>query len=162
MPDISENKPAHPREAAKTNMPSVVGFLFDDPVTSVVLIEKKRPEWQKGLLNGPGGKIKNGETPETAMAREFFEETNLWIPPGMWREFARMTCDNSDIETICFTAKLAVATYLRDMVRNGTDEKVIVLPVHCITVGLPTIPSVQWLVPLALDTNKTAHIIRTC
>ncbi len=35
----------------------VVGFMFTEDEKQVVLIEKKRPEWQAGKLNGVGGKI---------------------------------------------------------------------------------------------------------
>lgn len=44
---------------------------------SVLLIEKAKPEWQKGLLNLPGGSIEEGETPEMAAARELFEEADI-------------------------------------------------------------------------------------
>ena len=40
----------------------VLGFLFRDNCTSVVLIRKDKPRWQAGLLNGVGGKINDGET----------------------------------------------------------------------------------------------------
>lgn len=33
----------------------VVGFMFNDRGSSVVLITKNRPSIQAGLLNGPGG-----------------------------------------------------------------------------------------------------------
>jgi len=36
----------------------VLGFLMDN--YRVVLIEKQRPAWQKGLLNGVGGHINHG------------------------------------------------------------------------------------------------------
>lgn len=42
---------------------------------STILIRKNRPEWQRGLLNLPGGKIEKGETPEAAAIRELKEET---------------------------------------------------------------------------------------
>lgn len=51
----------------------VVGFFFARG--EVLLILKNRPEWQKGKLNGVGGKIEDGETPAQAMVREFKEET---------------------------------------------------------------------------------------
>ena len=57
----------------------VVGFLFNPDMTEVVLIKKNRPDWQKGLLNGVGGKIESGEDPITAMIREFKEETGVEI-----------------------------------------------------------------------------------
>lgn len=53
----------------------VVGFAFDDKLLNVALIKKKKPEWQKGYLNGVGGKVKDGEGYHEAMTREFEEET---------------------------------------------------------------------------------------
>lgn len=55
----------------------VCGFYFNRQKTHVVLIWKEKPAWQKGKLNGIGGKIEEGETPADAMAREFEEETGL-------------------------------------------------------------------------------------
>lgn len=158
-PLVPKNEPAHTREATKTELPSVVGFLFDDPITSVVLIRKNRPEHLKGMLNGPGGKIENGETPDIAMAREFHEETGLWIPPLAWREFARITYEDTDREVICFESKVGVRTALKDLIRTITDEAVYVRSPFAL-LALPVVPSLHWLIPLALDTNKTAHIIR--
>lgn len=60
----------------------VLGFAFNELRSEVLLILKLRPEWQKGFLNGIGGKIEEDETPIEAMNRECFEETGLnlhWI-----------------------------------------------------------------------------------
>jgi 8-oxo-dGTP pyrophosphatase MutT (NUDIX family) len=43
----------------------------------LVLIEKNKPDWQKGKLNLPGGKVEENESPMTAAVRELKEETNL-------------------------------------------------------------------------------------
>lgn len=61
-----------------------VGFVFDFTTQNVLLLEKTKPEWQKGFLNGVGGKIENGETPINAMSREFAEETGVdyFLPWG--------------------------------------------------------------------------------
>lgn len=53
----------------------VVGFLFSEDESRVLLVLKNRPAWQEGKLNGVGGKIEAGETPLQAMEREFKEET---------------------------------------------------------------------------------------
>lgn len=45
--------------------------------TKVLLIQKDRPDWQKGKLNLPGGKIEAGETPKQTAVREIKEETGL-------------------------------------------------------------------------------------
>ncbi len=52
-------------------------FLFSEDRRRVVLINKKRPEWQAGLQNGIGGKVLEGEIYLQAMIREFKEETGF-------------------------------------------------------------------------------------
>lgn len=43
----------------------------------VLLLRKDTPSWQKGKLNGIGGKVEQGESIHTATVREFQEETGL-------------------------------------------------------------------------------------
>ncbi len=68
----------------------VVGFLFADIRHSpwVLLLRKKRPAWQLGRLNGPGGKVEVGETFKEAMFREFVEEVEYPVMLDDWRQFA--------------------------------------------------------------------------
>ncbi len=66
----------------------VVGFVFNNTRASVVLIEKKYPVWQVGSLNGPGGKIEEGESPQDAMRREFCEEAGVDVHQEKWELFA--------------------------------------------------------------------------
>jgi hypothetical protein len=63
----------------------VAGFLFRENKTQVALIEKQRPAWQKGKLNGIGGRVEIDETPREAMKREFKEEAGADI--SQWRAF---------------------------------------------------------------------------
>lgn len=56
----------------------VLGFLFNNDYSKVVLIKKNRPSWMSGKLNGVGGKVENYDnTIFDAMSREFFEETGV-------------------------------------------------------------------------------------
>ena len=63
----------------------VLGFAFDNN-GRVLLIRKKKPKWQEGLLNGIGGHVEPNELPLAAMNRECFEETGLslgWVQKGV-------------------------------------------------------------------------------
>lgn len=126
----------------------VVGFLFSGNLRRVVLIEKKRPEWQKGLLNGVGGKIELGETPRDAMRREFREETGVDIEE--WREFCEL---RFKLGTVYFFA----AVYNAD-IKSVTDEKVDWYHTWEIP-NLPTIPNSRWLVPMAIDKDAVYAVV---
>ena len=58
-------------------MKYVVTFLFTLDLNSVWLIEKQKPKWQIGCLNGIGGKIKEEELPRDAAVRELKEEAGI-------------------------------------------------------------------------------------
>lgn len=58
----------------------VLGFLFNDDGDRVVLIQKapdRGPAAVRGRMNGVGGHVKDGETPEQAMTREGLEEAGV-------------------------------------------------------------------------------------
>ena len=66
----------------------VAGFAFKNNFKEVLLLHKKRPEWQAGSFNGVGGKIKIGEeTSIQAMTREFEEEVGVFVPYPLWTHF---------------------------------------------------------------------------
>ena len=56
----------------------VVSFLFTPDFKNVWMIEKQKPEWQKGCLNGIGGKVENEETYKEAAIRELTEESGIF------------------------------------------------------------------------------------
>lgn len=61
-----------------------IGALFTPDFRRVLLIQKSRPEWQKGKLNLPGGHIEDDEDGPLCVAREFEEEAGVWILPEEW------------------------------------------------------------------------------
>lgn len=84
----------------------VCGFMMSYDLMQFLLIRKTHPEWQKGKLNGIGGKIEKKhhvisnpdnpdpdagywlmETPFEAMVREFHEETGITIARERWHCF---------------------------------------------------------------------------
>lgn len=126
----------------------VLGFAFRDNCTSVVLIRKQKPKWQAGLLNGIGGKVEAGESPEQAMSREFKEECGVDVHPSHWRHYARMSGEQFAVD--CFTLRdsdvweKAASQESEQVEKIHPDE---LDPEQCIS-NLP------WLIELAVDENE--------
>jgi 8-oxo-dGTP diphosphatase len=119
----------------------VCGFLFSPDRSRVLLIRKRRPAWQKGQLNGVGGKIEPGESPARAMRREFSEEAGVDIEA--WREVMVLT--GPDWRGHFFRAFGDII----DAARTLTDEHVEIHPVAALPVSV--IPNLRWIIPLLLD-----------
>jgi 8-oxo-dGTP diphosphatase len=120
----------------------VVGFLFTLDCKKVVLIKKNKPEWQKGYLNGIGGKVEEGETSLKAIQREFHEEAGVFIK--VWKKF--LVLNTTNCKVYFFYARAEIA----GEVMSKTDEKVQLYRVSKLN-KLKTIPNLQWLIPMCLD-----------
>ena len=133
-------------------MEYVAGFLFSPSMNSVVLIQKNKPEWQAGKLNGVGGKVEAGETPEQAMTREFEEEAGAHVEG--WRLIRTERFNNGAVvHFMATTATWSEWTAVRSM----TTESVVKVPVgpagyplpHDVT-RLPTLMyNLPYLIPMA-------------
>jgi 8-oxo-dGTP diphosphatase len=132
----------------------VAGFLFDSTALRVALIEKQRPKWQKGKLNGIGGHIEAGETPEQAMRREFREETGVDVRE--WYHFATLK-GRSDSTWVVhfFCAHDTVDLLLVQQAEPVTDERVTIFPVKTLNYE-KTIPNLRWLIPMAISMKHEA------
>lgn len=126
----------------------VVGFLFDPEFQVVALIEKKRPDWQAGRLNGIGGHIEKGETAVEAMEREFQEETGHLVHGWKWHAYCQMeqrpTADSPGALVQVFMA-VGDLTELE----SPTDERVMLFRVESLPPNV--LVNLRWLIPLALD-----------
>lgn len=119
----------------------VLGFAFNR--NSVALIRKNRPAWQKGLYNGIGGHIEEGETPLRAMIREFKEETGIKFNP--WLKFCVMEFPEATV--YCFTTKVPFLNNAKSL----TDEAVQITRMEDIfNSRIPMIDNIPWLVAMAL------------
>ena len=117
------------------------GFLFGPDRRQCALIRKDHPEWQAGLLNGIGGKLKPLEPPPAAMVRKFEEEAGL---TGVeFEEFARL--HGGDYRVHFFRGFDQAVVNVKTM----TSEEVYfyALPI----VRRDIVPNLRWLIPLALD-----------
>ena len=126
----------------------VLGFLFSKDKSQVALIRKLKPDWQKGKLNGIGGKIEENETPIQAMVREFQEEAGVEIK--QWFEFCQMEFRNGMVYVFMQYGELS-------KLKSMEEEKVEIVKV-CEIPLLKTIPNLDWLIPLAIDNYPIVEI----
>lgn len=94
----------------------VLGFAFTDD-GRVLLIEKKRPEWQAGRLNGVGGRVETTESSCQAMVREFQEETGVETGEGDWHFRGRMYARDWSVFVFSMTSEKVKAA------KTKTDER---------------------------------------
>lgn len=123
-----------------------LGFAFKETFRGlrVVLIKKTKPEWQRGKINGVGGKIESGECCNVAMAREFEEETGCKTFATDWKWFTVMRfIDGTEVH--CFAAKLAS----HQDVTTTTEEEISLVDLRDIHRDSRAIPNLLWLIPMA-------------
>lgn len=120
----------------------VVGFAFNRDLDTLVLIEKQNPTWQRGLLNGVGGKMESQEHSLNAMVREFQEETGVQTSTAQWFPFGSLTGPSYSV---------FLFVMYDDIVRQchtTTSEQIVF--VHPRNLPLNVVPNLKWLVPAAL------------
>lgn len=133
----------------------VVGFLFNEDLSRVALIRKARPDWQRGRLNGIGGKVEIFETPATAMRREFREETGLDVEH--WHERAVLRDLKHDGQIHFFVASGPTFDLFRLKNPDQTEPVVVCQADH-----LPedVLPNLRWLIPLVVDRDVEIAEVR--
>jgi 8-oxo-dGTP diphosphatase len=134
----------------------VLGYAFDSKLQHVILIRKNKPEWQKGKLNGVGGKIeKDDASPVHAMIREFKEETGASSTTTDWKFFLQMNIGGNEGQpdvkksTIYVFYAILPATVLND-VQSMEAEQVGLYKINRIWTQ-KTVANLQWLIPMVLD-----------
>lgn len=126
----------------------VAGFLICRTTHSVALVKKRKPEWQRGKLNGVGGKIEPGEAPYNAMVREFREEAGIEVLT--WEPFVRLVGRDWTVTFFrAFTDNWA-DPYLTSHVRTVEKEEVVVIGIDRVT-PKNALPNLSWLIPMALS-----------
>lgn len=142
----------------------VAGFCFDYELQKVLLIQKMRPTWQIGKLNGIGGKIEPNETPLNAMAREFSEKTGL--PKLAWNAFCilegvqwRVHFFYAISDCLYNAAKVTDETPVICQVRHIHAEQILI---NSGFVETEVIPNLKWLIPMAINSAKAADSMLNC
>lgn len=119
----------------------MAGFLFSDDRERVVLVEKINPEWQRGRLNGVGGKIEASDaSPVAAIVREFEEEAGLSVQK--WEKFCEVRRRG---DLTYFFRSFAEGPV--EHVSGREAEEISAYPVSEV-VRLNTMPNLRWLMAL--------------
>lgn len=136
----------------------VAGFLFRAAGSEVALIRKTKPDWQRGKLNGIGGKVEPRESTVDAMLREFREETGY--TETRWTKFCTLSVPQASI------------TFFKSLYGNVADLKTTpdehVSWFHVDTILNPprvssveVLPNLRWLIPMALCESEPFGLIHS-
>ncbi len=124
----------------------VCGFAFNKSESKVVLIRKEKPKFQKGKLNGVGGKIEHQESTLDAMVREFREETGVHTITSNWREVAVVYGENYELHYLaCW-----LWDYKLDEVTQTEEEEPIIINTDDLN-NYEIMPNLRWTIPLCRD-----------
>lgn len=122
----------------------VLGFMFSDLFEQegeLALIRKNKPAWQRGKLNGIGGKVEENELYLDAMRREFKEETGFdqdeWTPCG--------TMKGKDWEVEVFACFGMISE-----LKTTTDEEVVTFELSEVHLSEEVIDNLKFLIPMCL------------
>lgn len=130
----------------------VLGFAFSLDRKLVVLIQKNRPEWQAGKINGIGGKLELNEDPDVAMAREFKEETGVSTNPNDWLGFGRMTFVKDVLGGVAIVHCFSLFSDCIYDCKTMETEVVMLLPLDGPgTIEYPLMENVPMLIEMALN-----------
>ena len=120
------------------------GFMFDSH-GKVLLVQKARPKWQIGRLNGIGGKNETFDSPMACMIREWKEETQN--DHADWTHVCSLSFPEARVDFF----KAIVDVLPRFPQENDTGESLLVVEANSLPDSV--IPNLKWLIPLCLDPN---------
>ena len=124
----------------------VCGFAFNKSESKVILIRKEKPEFQKGKLNGVGGKIKHQEGTVEAMIREFKEEVGVDTFKENWQEVLVIHGDTHELHYL--TARLW-DNNLKEVTQMEIEEPIIINTDSLNNYEI--MPDLKWVIPLCRE-----------
>lgn len=109
----------------------------------VLLIEKAKPEWQKGQWNFPGGAVEEGETPVQAATRELGEEAGVQTLRA--RKVAQIVGGETNLIHI-----VECLVSVDQQIVQLTNERLAWFSVNDINHRADVIPNLKVIIPLLL------------
>jgi len=147
-----------------------LGFMFDEDYSRVIVVEKLKPEFQKGLINGVGGKFEDLDSNAWGcMTREFFEETGALTHSFDWSYIGNFhgTVDDAFPEkAVAWEVFVFYSTKL-DQYRKSIDfshkpgvEQIFEVDADTFD-GRARMPNLNWLVPI-IKHRENKEFFFTC
>jgi len=131
------------------------GFIFHNDDKNILLIQKQRPKWQTGKLNGIGGKIEPfDKSAVDGWIREVNEEADVDLSQQRKiYNFCRLCGTNYSIEFF--------RTHFKDLVnfRSKTDEYIVDIPIKDIH-KYNLISNLTWLIEMAKESQSYPNMYR--
>jgi 8-oxo-dGTP diphosphatase len=121
-----------------------LGFLFNADHSQVLLVHKLRPDWQRGLLNGLGGKVENNETPLACIVRETKEESSLRTAHRQWLHIGELASD-------AWLVSVFAGTFLGSVSEACKNDKEAIGWFSIDQLPDQVIQNLKWLIPLSLE-----------
>jgi 8-oxo-dGTP diphosphatase len=139
----------------------VLTFVLSPDYQKILLILKKKPEFQRGKFNGIGGKVEvDDKSLEAAASRELKEETGLDLPEYLFHKFCVFTDKKQDDTThriFCY-ALTADIDKINTVNFSPTEEQVFLIQIENLRWLLNQgrlLSNVVWLTEMAV--NKLKH-----
>lgn len=117
----------------------------------LVLIERRKDDWQQGKLNLTGGSIAPGETVEQAAVRELAEETGLIASAVDVQVLGEIDGGGSGYHvTVCYVPYRPTHLGLPQVIRNlaGGEGQIISMLTASALVDPRLIPNLKLIIPL--------------
>jgi 8-oxo-dGTP diphosphatase len=131
----------------------VLGFCMEEKTGEVLLMERRKKDWQENKVNGVGGRIEVGESPDQAMIREFTEETGVDSSNFSWRRFCHLSDERGWI-VHCFVGVGDISN-ASDITNEG-----ILLKVSPNNIPNNVVDNLKWLIPMAFAKSAVdAHVV---
>ena len=128
-----------------------LGFIFNSSMDKVLLVHKLSPEWQRGKLNGLGGKLEPGEGGLDCIVREVREESGLSTEKDAWVRLGNLASDDWSVDVFAL-----VYTGNSNDARSLEKEKVEWFAVQKLPANV--IDNLPWLVAFAIDKLKSEKL----
>lgn len=121
-----------------------LGFLFNQTLTKVLLIHKLKPDWQKGKINGLGGKFEQDEDAFTCIAREVEEESSIRTTPSEWKKIGELHSSKWVVDVMAM-----IYNSDENNAKSMEEQKIDWRSVDSLPVNIMS--NLSWLIPMCKD-----------